>query len=173
MKDLDFSKWWGRDKDYFTALCEDIIGQQLSGKVADSIFAKFTILFPKKLITPERLLKLTDQQIRDKGPSWAKVRSLKDLANRVVTKQLHLVKLDKLSDADALKELVQVKGIGPWTAEMFLIFTLHRENIFSLGDYGLNKAIKKLYGQREIASIIKPWSPYRSFGCLALWQSLV
>lgn len=173
MLDLDFSKWWGRKKAYFTALCEDIIGQQLSGKAADSIFAKFITLFPGSQLTPERLLKLTDQQIRDKGPSWAKVRSLKDLAERVVNKQLHLAKLDQLDDAEALAELIQVKGIGPWTAEMFLIFTLHRENVFSFGDLGLNKAIKKLYGQREIASIIKPWSPYQSFGCIALWHSLV
>jgi len=173
MEKLDFGQWWDRPKrDYFAALCEDIIGQQLSAKAADSIFARFEKLFPKKQITPERLLKLKDQQIRDVGTSWAKVRSLKDLATQVKNKNILLDQLDNLSDEATMKGLMKVKGVGPWTAEMFLIFTLKREDVFSLGDLGLNKAINKLYGKRKIGSIIKRWSPYKSFGCLALWHSL-
>ena len=173
MAEIDFGQWWGRQKpDYFAALCEDIIGQQLSGKAADSIFARLIKLFPGKLITPKRLLKLTDQQIRDVGTSWAKVRSLKDLALQVKTKRINLNKLDQLSDKAAMVELIKIKGIGPWTAEMFLIFTLKRENVFSQGDLGLNKAFKKLYGQRLPETVIRHWSPYKSFGSLALWHSL-
>src|SRR3989338_3508433 len=170
---MDLGEWFDRPKrDYFIALCREIIGQQLSGKAADSIFARFTKLFPKKQITPDKILKLTDQQIRDVGTSWAKVRSIKDLAMQVKTKKINLEKLDRLSDEATMAELIKVKGIGPWTAEMFLIFTLKREDVFSFGDLGLNKAIKKLYGKRKLEPITKRWSPYKSFGCLALWHSL-
>ena len=173
MEKMDLGEWFDRPKrDYFIALCREIIGQQLSGKAADSIFARFTKLFPKKQITPDKILKLTDQQIRDVGTSWAKVRSLKDLAMQVKTKKINLEKLDRLSDEATMAELIKVKGIGPWTAEMFLIFTLKREDVFSFGDLGLNKAIKKLYGKRKVESIVKRWAPYRSFGSLALWHSL-
>lgn len=173
MEKMNLGQWWDRPKrDYFMALCEDIIGQQLSGKAADSIFARFEKLFLKKLITPDRLLKLTDQQIRDVGTSWAKVRSLQDLSLQVKTKKINLETLDQLNDEAAMAELIKVKGVGPWTAEMFLIFTLKRENVFSRGDLGLNKAFKKLYGSRAIETIIRRWSPYRSFGSLALWYSL-
>lgn len=173
MEPIDFGYWWDRPKrDYFTALCEDIVGQQLSAKAADSIFARFTGLFPKKQITPGRLLKLKDQQIRDIGTSWAKAKYLKDLAGQVKAKTIHLEKLEQLTDSEVVAELTKIKGIGPWTAEMFLIFTLKREDVFSRGDLGLNKAFKKLYGQRRLETVIRPWSPYKSFGSLALWHSL-
>lgn len=174
MKDIDLFKWFSEEKpDYFVKLCSDIIGQQLSGKVADAIFNRFLTLFPQNKITPRRVLKLTDQQIRDIGTSWAKVRYLKDLAQRVIDKTIYLDQLEQLNDQAVVTELTRVKGIGPWTAEMFLIFTLRREDVFSFGDLGLNKAIKKLYGRKRPEVVIKPWSPYRSFGCLALWQNLV
>lgn len=173
MEKIDFGQWWNRPKpDYFTALVEDIIGQQLSGKAADSIFARFEMLFVEKHMTPERLLKLSDQQIRDAGASWAKVRSLKDLAAQIIRKKINLETLDQLSDDQAIAELIKVKGIGPWTAEMFLIFTLKREDVFSFGDLGLNKAGKKLYRGQRLEAIIKRWSPFRSFGAIALWYSL-
>lgn len=179
MKEIDFDKWFGRSatagrpkRDYFIALCEDIVGQQLSGKAADSIFARFLTLFSGKRINPERILKLTDQQIRDVGTSWAKVRYLKDLAGQVKEGQLRLKSLDNLADEAVIAELTKIKGIGPWTAEMFLIFTLKREDVFSYGDLGLNKAFRKLYGNKKIESIVKPWTPYKSFGALALWHSL-
>jgi len=173
MKTIDFGQWWDRPKrDYFMALCEDIIGQQLSGKAADSIFARFARLFPKTQITPERILKLADQQIRSIGTSWAKARYLKDLAGQVKNQTIDLETLDQLADEQVIIELTKIKGIGPWTAEMFLIFTLKREDVFSRGDLGLNKAFKKLYGQRRLETVIRPWSPYKSFGSLALWHSL-
>ena len=119
METMDLGQWWDRPKaDYFTALCADIIGQQLSGKVADVIFARFEKLFPKKQITPERLLKLTDQQIRDIDTSWAKVKYLKDLARQVNAKTVKLEQLDQLADEAVIKTLTKIKGVGPWTAEM-------------------------------------------------------
>lgn len=173
IKEMDLAKRIGPEKaDYFTAVCEDIIGQQLSGKAADSIFARFVKLFPKKIITADKLLKLDDQKIRNVGTSWAKVRSLKDLATQVKAKTIHLEKLAEMSDDEAKQELIKIKGIGPWTAEMFLIFTLKREDVFSAGDLGLNNAFKKLYGKKALLPVIKRWSPYRTFGCLALWHSL-
>ncbi|OGD61277.1 hypothetical protein A3I57_02355 [Candidatus Beckwithbacteria bacterium RIFCSPLOWO2_02_FULL_47_23] len=173
MEDIDLDQWWNRPKrDYFIALCREIIGQQLSGKVANVIFTRFEGLFPKRQITPERILTLTDQQIRDIGTSWAKVKYLKDLAKQVKAKTVKLEQLDQLADEEVIKTLTKIKGVGPWTAEMFLIFTLKREDVFSFGDLGLNKAIKKLYGKRKLEPITKRWSPYKSFGCLALWHSL-
>ena len=173
MKPVDFGQWWDRPKaDYFAALCEDIIGQQLSGKVADVIFGRFEKLFYKKQITPVRLLRLSDQQIRDIGTSWAKAKYLKDLADQVNRRTVLLEQLDGLTDEAVITELTKIKGVGPWTAEMFLIFTLKRPDVFSFGDLGLNKAIKKLYGKRKIKLIVKRWRPYRSFGSLALWHSL-
>ncbi|OIN89385.1 hypothetical protein COW80_01955 [Candidatus Beckwithbacteria bacterium CG22_combo_CG10-13_8_21_14_all_01_47_9] len=140
--------------------------------MADVIFARFEKLFPKKQITPERLLKLTDQQIRDIDTSWAKVKYLKDLARQVNAKTVKLEQLDQLADEAVIKTLTKIKGVGPWTAEMFLIFTLKRENIFSFGDLGLNKAVGKLYGKKKTAAVVKPWTPYQSFGAMALWHSL-
>lgn len=173
MEPIDFGQWWDRPKrDYFVALCEDIVGQQLSGKAADSIWARFEKLFSKKQVTPDKLLKLTDEQIRNIGTSWAKVKYLKDLAGKVKAKAIHLESLEKLADSEVVVELTKIKGIGPWTAEMFLIFTLKREDIFSFGDLGLNKAFKKLYGRQRIETVIRRWSPYRSFGSLTLWYSL-
>lgn len=180
METLDFGQWWdppageaGRAKrDYFTALCEDIVGQQLSNKAAEAIWMRFEKLFPRKQITPDKLLKLSDEQIRNIGTSWAKVKYLKDLAEKVKTKAIHLEKLEQLADGKIVAELTKIKGIGPWTAEMFLIFTLKRPDVFSFGDLGLNKAFKNLYGKRRLAPVIRRWTPYKSFAALALWHSL-
>src|SRR6185312_5037770 len=110
----------------FIKLVDEIVGQQLSGKVADVIFARFLTLFPNKEITPEKVLKLEDQAIRDVGMAWSKVRSIKDLALKVSNKEVILEKLEELKDEDVIAELTKVKGIGRWTAEMFLMFHLER-----------------------------------------------
>ena len=85
---------------------------------------------------------------------------------------IKLEQLDQLTDEEVIKTLTKVKGIGSWTAEMFLIFTLKRENVFSFGDLGLNKAVGKLYGKKKTAAVVKNWPPYKSFGAMALWHSL-
>lgn len=164
--------------DLFRSLCREIIGQQLAGKAAEAICTRFMKLFPKGKVTARKLLLLPDDAVRSAGTSWAKVRSLKDLAKNVVEKNLHLPSLTNLSNDDVVKELVKVKGIGPWTAEMFLMFSLAREDIFSYGDLGLQNAIQKLYKlphkptQKQLQILSKKWSPYRTFACLLLWESL-
>lgn len=164
--------------DYFTHLCREIIGQQLSGKVANTIFSRFTKLFPKGEVRPERVMKIPDQKLRDCGMAWSKVRSIKDVAENVSQKKIVLEKLTEFDNEAVIAELCKLKGVGPWTAEMFLMFTLRRPDVFSHGDYGLQKAIMKLYGykkqpsRRTVERLAKKWSPYRSFACMILWQSL-
>lgn len=181
--DLDFNKWLKprikkrTDRGYFAALCREIIGQQLSGKVVDVILKRFTSLFDQKVISPQQVLSLKDQSLRDVGMSWAKVSYVKDLAEKIANKELNFKNLHRLNDTEVIIELTNVKGIGPWTAEMFLMFTLGREDVFSHGDLGLRKAVVKLYGLRKptperINRIVKPWSPYKSYGSIALWHSL-
>ncbi len=160
-------------------ICDQIISQQLSGKAAETIFKKFKKLFPKGKITAVALLKIPDEKLRACGTSWAKVRSLKDLASKVKNKELDLENLSNLTNEDVIVELTKVKGIGPWTAEMFLMFTLNREDVFSHGDLGLRNAIKKIYGfkkeptRQQIEKIVKKWSPYRTFASRILWRSLL
>lgn len=183
MRDIDFDKWLEPrtekrlSRGYFYALCREIIGQQLSGKVADVIIARFRALFSRSRITPQAILRLKDEALRGCGMSWSKVSFIKDLAHKAAGKEIKLAALSKLKDEEVIAALIKVKGIGPWTAEMFLIFTLGRENIFSYGDLGLHKGIEKLYkiknpSQKQKAKIVEKWSPYKSYGSIALWHSL-
>lgn len=165
-------------EDYFTALSREIINQQLSDKVANIIFERFLNLFPKKKPTPEFAVKLEDQKLRHIGTSWAKVRYIKDLAQKIASKEVHFEKLKEMEDEEAISELIKIKGIGRWTGEMFLMFALGREDIFSYRDLGLRNAIKKLYKienltQEKAEEISIKWSPYRTYACRILWESLV
>ncbi|MBI5613479.1 DNA-3-methyladenine glycosylase 2 family protein [Candidatus Gottesmanbacteria bacterium] len=167
-----------KSDDYFVSLCEDIIGQQLGGKAADAITKRFHTLLGKNGVNPDAVLGHSDDAIRSIGTSWAKVRSLKDLAAKVKSREVRLDILSTFSDKDVLTELTKVKGIGPWTAEMFLMFSLGREDVFSYGDLGLKNAIIKIYGLKkdpsvkQIAKIEKTWRPYRTYACRILWASL-
>lgn len=164
-----------KNTDFFAPLCREIIAQQLASKAAHAIIGRFRALFSNEP-TPEAVLALPDQNIRDAGLSWAKVSYVKDLAQKTVDKSIHLAKLISLDDESVIEELVKVKGIGRWTAEMFLMFTLGREDVFSHGDLGLNKAIQRLYGFKEkptvneVEKIIIPWTPYKTHASLALWS---
>ena len=163
---------------YFLSLCREIITQQLAGGAARAIFGRFEKLFVDEEITPEKILSLPDQIIRDTGASWAKVKYIKSLAQCVVSKAIHLNKLDELSDAEVIGELIKVKGIGPWTAEMFLMFSLGREDVFSYGDLGFRHALQKLYKFKkeptikQMEKITSKWSPYRTYAALLLWNSI-
>lgn len=163
---------------YFVSLCSEIIGQQLSGKVADVLFDRFEKLFPKRKVTPQRVLAISEATLRGTGMSWSKARFIRDLAQKVLNKSVPLAQLAQLSDAEVIHELTRVKGIGPWTAEMFLMFTLGREDVFSYGDLGLRKAIKKLYGfkkdptVKQMEKIANKWKPYRTYAARILWKSL-
>ncbi len=163
-------------EDHFYNLTRNIIYQQLAGKAASTIFGRFEQLL-KNNIVPEEVLKFEDQAFRDVGLSWAKAKYVKDLASKVVDQSVDLSNLDNQSNEDVILELTKVKGIGRWTAEMFLLFTLHRENIFSYGDLGLKNGISKLYQldqptNIQIQEIVERWSPYESYGSIALWHHL-
>lgn len=179
LKDFDFELWIEvvPKKDYFQKLCREIIYQQLAGKAAEAIYQRFITLLPKGQVTPTHILALSDQSLRDQGLSWAKVKYVKDLALQTQSGTVQLNQLDILDDIAVINELTKVKGIGRWTAEMFLMFSLGRENIFSFGDLGLRKGLEKVYqlakpGDAQIHQIIKPWSPYKTYGSIALWQCL-
>lgn len=163
-------------ENYFAKLCGEIINQQLSDKASATIFARFKKLYPGGKITPRHTLKLSHEDIRSVGPSNAKVKFIRELAQKVVNGEVNLEKFDGLNDEAVITELTKIKGIGPWTAEMFMMFSLGRTDIFSHGDLGLKKAIKKLYGfkkdpsRERLDAITKKWSPYRTYACLVLWQ---
>ncbi|MFZ3077444.1 MAG: DNA-3-methyladenine glycosylase 2 family protein [Candidatus Aenigmatarchaeota archaeon] len=167
-----------KTSEYFRSLCYEIIGQQLAKNAARTIFGRFENLFPNGKITPEYALKLSEEAIRNAGASWSKAGFVKDLAQKVADGTLDLKSIKRLDDSQAAEKLMQVKGIGPWTAQMFLMFTLGREDVFSHGDLGLRKAIVKLYSldkdaaKNEIEEIAKKWSPYRTYACRILWKSL-
>ncbi len=163
---------------YFVSLCREIIGQQLSGRVADVLCDRFMKLFPKLKVTPHEVSVLSEETLRNTGMSWSKARFIKDLAQKVMIREVKLDHLHTMSDEDVVQELMKVKGIGPWTAEMFLMFSLGREDIFSHGDLGLRRAIQKLYHfkkeptRKQIEKISRKWSPYRTYACRILWNSL-
>ncbi|MDO8503081.1 MAG: DNA-3-methyladenine glycosylase 2 family protein [bacterium] len=163
---------------YFSKLCREIIAQQLAGKAATAITNRFSALFPKRRVTPDKVLALKEEDLRQVGMSWAKARYIRDLAQKIKNREVNLRNLNRLEDEPVVEELTKVKGIGRWTAEMFLMFTLGREDIFSHGDLGLRKAILMLYGlsdkvsRAEVEEIVAKWTPYKSYGCIALWESL-
>lgn len=161
----------------FHSLAEAIVYQQLNGKAAVTIFKRFAALAGEPL-TPTGVLKLTDEQMRSVGLSKQKTAYLKDLAAKTNAGLLDFSKLPTLPDEEVIKHLTQVKGIGVWTAQMFLMFTLKRENVLPTGDYGVQAAIKKHYKKRKLPKpqvmekIAKCWEPYRSVACWYLWKSL-
>ncbi len=152
---------------YFEDLVDAICSQQLSGKAAKTIFGRVKTLLTK--ITPENILPKTDQELRDCGLSWAKVSYVKDLAEHVVGSKLKVESLNTLSDEEIITELIKVKGIGRWTAEMFLMFSLARPDILPKDDLGINKAIKNL---KISAKDTDKWKPYRTVASWYLWRSL-
>lgn len=164
--------------DYFSDLCEIIVNQQLSEKAATSIFNRFQKLFPRHKITAVSLLKLSGETIRGAGISWGKVKYLKDLAAKVSKRKVNLKQLKIMPDEQIHKQLIAVKGIGKWSIEMFLMFSLAREDIFSAGDLGLKKAIIKLYklkkepSLQQLEKISLKWSPFRTYASRILWRSL-
>ena len=150
---------------YFEDLVDAICSQQLSGKAAKTIFTRVKNLLVK--ITPKNILSQSDQNLRDCGLSWQKVSYVKDLATKVVGGDLDILILDEFSDKEVINKLVAVKGIGRWTAEMFLMFSLARPDIFPKDDLGIQKAMKNL-------KIKNPnrWKPYRTIASWYLWRSL-
>ncbi|MGH9500309.1 MAG: DNA-3-methyladenine glycosylase family protein [Terriglobales bacterium] len=161
----------------FHSLAESIVYQQLNGRAAETIFERFATLTGDP-VTPDGVLKLTDPQMRSAGLSKQKSSYLRDMAQRAARGELDFSKLHTLSDDEVIKHLTQVKGVGPWTAQMFLIFTLRRVNVLPTGDFGVQMAIKKHYKKRKLPKplqmekIARAWEPYRSIACWYLWRSL-
>jgi DNA-3-methyladenine glycosylase II len=163
---------------YFERLCESIVNQQLSEKAGDTIFGRLKDLFPERKIDAQRLMKLPDDLLRGCGISRPKIAYMKAIAKEVCAETIPFPDFAKMTNDGVIEELVKLKGIGRWTAEMFLMFTLGREDIFSYGDLGLRRGMQKLYKLKKEPSIrtaeriSKKWSPYRTYACLILWRSL-
>ena len=161
----------------FSSLAEAIVYQQLNGTAAATIWRRFAALAGEPL-TPEGILKLSTEQLRSVGLSKQKSSYLKDLAAKMAAGLLDFSKLAELSDEEVIQHLTQVKGIGVWTAHMFLMFSLRRPNVLPTGDYGVQMAVKKHYRKRKLPKakdmekIARAWEPYRSVACWYMWRSL-
>jgi DNA-3-methyladenine glycosylase II len=166
-------------KDHLSALVGAIVSQQLSTKAAATIFQRVLALVPDgKGFTAAGINELSDAPLRSAGLSWQKVGYLRNLCARIIDGRLRLDELDALPDEAVVERLIAVKGFGRWTAEMFLMFRLHRPDVLPVGDLGIVKAIQKLYGLRKVPTpkrlltIGEAWRPYRSVACWYLWQTL-
>ena len=166
-------------KRYFEALCTAIISQQLSTKAAATIQKRFVDLFNSKSFPkPEEILKKKDQTLRTAGLSFQKISYIKSLAELVGKGSINFKKFGRMTDEEIIISLTEVKGIGRWTAEMFLMFCLNRPDVFSHGDLGLKNAIKKLYkldkdiNSKKYHKLVESWSPHRTVAARYLWASL-
>jgi DNA-3-methyladenine glycosylase II len=161
----------------FESIAETILYQQLNGRAAETIMNRFAALVGDPL-TPKGILALTDAQMREVGLSRQKTSYLRDLSEKTNSGLLNFSQLNKQPDDEVIKHLTQVKGIGVWTAHMFLMFSLRRPDILPTGDYGIQMAMKKFYRKRKLPKpavmekIARPWSPYRSVACWYLWRGL-
>jgi DNA-3-methyladenine glycosylase II len=161
----------------FHALAESILYQQLNGKAAATIFDRFTAAAGDPP-TPKGILNLTDAEMRAIGLSRQKTSYLRDLAEKTQAGLLEFERMPQMTEEEVIAHLTQVKGIGVWTAHMFLMFTLRRPDILPTGDYGIQAAMKKHYKKRKwpkpavMEKIAKPWAPHRSIACWYLWRSL-
>lgn len=162
---------------YFQSLAENIVGQQLAIKAADVITQRVrTVVGPE--FTPKSVLAVPFDRLKGAGLSKAKTNYVRNIAEAWTNRLISVAKLDTLDDEALIIELVKIKGVGRWTAEMFLIFTLGRADVFSIGDYGLRKAIVKAYGLDPLTKptvlleLSNAWQPNRSLASRILWKSL-
>jgi DNA-3-methyladenine glycosylase II len=169
----------GRPADAYGALVRGITGQQLSVRAAASIWLRFLERYGGVTPTPQQILADDPEELRvAAGFSHAKVRYLRSLAERIVAGELDLDRLRDLPDDEVIRELTAVKGIGEWTAHMFLMFTLHRPDVLATGDLGVRNAAMRAYGldalptPQALTALGEPWRPYRTRACLYLWRSL-
>jgi DNA-3-methyladenine glycosylase II len=164
--------------DPYEALARAIVGQQLSTKAARSIWERLVEILGGTFPQPSKLLAADAETIRSAGLSRSKVSFLRDLAERAGDGRLDLPRLAELPDEDVIATLTEIKGVGPWTAEMFLIFHLGRPDVVSTGDLGIRRAVQIAYGlddlpgPTDLERIAEPWRPHRTLACLYLWRSL-
>lgn len=163
---------------YFTVLCDSIVSQQLSTAVAEAIFERFTSLYPRRRPTPEAVSRTTVARLRSIGLSAQKAAYVKDLAAGFRDGRIRPKQLVRQSNDEIIEALVSVRGIGRWTAEMFLIFRLGRLDVLPVDDHGVRKAMQRAYGFRELPKaermrrLAERWRPYRTVGSWYLWRSL-
>jgi DNA-3-methyladenine glycosylase II len=168
----------GSRPDAYEAIARAIVGQQLSTKAAASIWGKVLAVFGGKTPTPRQVIKAEPQDLRDAGLSWSKVAYFRDLAEKIADGDLDVDSLDQLSDDEVVDQLTAVKGIGRWTAEMFLIFSLGRPDVMPVGDLGIRRGAQLAFGLDELPEfdelerMAEPWRPHRTLACLYLWRSL-
>jgi DNA-3-methyladenine glycosylase II len=168
-----------RSRDHYGALVRTIVGQQLSTKAAQAIYGRLADRFGGRAPTPEEILADDPEDLRAAaGLSHAKVGYLRSLAEHVLDGSLQLSKLGRLSDERVIEELVAVKGLGRWSADMFLMFHLQREDVLPVGDLGIRKAIMVAYTLPEpptteqMFAVAEPWRPHRTLASRFLWRSL-
>jgi DNA-3-methyladenine glycosylase II len=168
----------GRPLEPYGALVRSIVGQQLSTKAARSIYERLTELFGGKTPSPAELLAADPEEVRSVGLSRPKVGYLRSLAEHVESRELELDRLSELPDEEVSEQLTAVKGLGQWTADMFLIFHLGRPDVLPVGDLGIRRAVEREYELDELPDaarlmeIGEPWRPQRSLASLYLWRSL-
>ena len=167
-----------RPADAYGALLRAIVGQQLSTKAARTIYLRVLDLFGGTTPSPEQLLEASEEDLRGCGLSGRKTEYVRDLARHVLSGELELDRLEQLEDEQVIEEIVAVRGLGRWTAEMFLLFHLQRPDVLSGGDLGIRKAVQVEYGLEEmptptrVLEIGERWRPHRSLASLYLWESL-
>lgn len=164
---------------YYAALVGEIIGQQLSVKAAAAIRRRFDELFGGHLPDPAAILEKSADDMRAAGLSWAKVKYIRDLAQHMLDGKIKFAEFDSLSNEEIIRELTAVKGIGEWTAHMFLMFCMGRLNVLATGDLGIRNGIQKLYGipapsPLEITALAEAnrWAPYETVACWYIWEAL-
>ena len=164
-------KYNKKNSDEFTSLVKIIIGQQLSGSAARTIFTRVENCFKEKKITPVAISLIENEVLRYCGISEAKIKYIRNLSEILIVNPKFFIDLKKNEEDKILEELCKIKGIGIWTASIFMMGTLEYENIFPYGDLSLIKAIKIIYGEKTIINrVISNWEPYKSFGSRILWQ---
>jgi DNA-3-methyladenine glycosylase II len=160
----------------FAALVKIIVGQQLSGTVAEAIYKKLCRATGSRQVSIKAIKRLDDAALRSAGLSNAKVRAVRDLIDKIDSGQLTIRNFNRMTDDEIAAAITQVKGLGPWSAQMYLMFVLQRLDIFAAGDLGIQKALCNLYGldrkKADFESFGDRWKPYRTIACWYLWASL-
>ncbi len=164
--------------DLFISLLRAIVGQQLSVKAADTIWGRFEGLFKDGIPTAKAILKLKDDKMRSVGLSYQKAGYIKNIATFSIEQTLDYKLLKSKSDDELIDYLVQIKGVGRWTVEMLLMFTLDRKDVFPKDDLGIQNGMKKIYGltsdkkqlHKEMEEIAEAWRPHRTMACLYIWR---
>lgn len=165
------------NKNYFVVLCRAIISQQISIKAAESIFKRFRIAFHGKTPTPRRVMGLGESALRGAGLSRQKISYLKDLSSKFLDKSIRSRRLTYLGNDEVIRQLTDVHGIGRWTAEMFLIFSLNRLDVLPIGDLGFRLALKNLYNMKSLPSrkrmerLGRKWHPYETIATWYAWRT--